>query len=58
LLTQAMELGEDVVTTRQPPAEALAKLAIEPLGGWHTNDCTSLDDLCVAVARMLNLKVA
>jgi hypothetical protein len=57
LLIAAMELR--VAGSKSPNANtaALAKLAIEPLDGWQPNECATLDDLCVVVARALNLKV-
>jgi hypothetical protein len=57
MLVAAMELR--VAGTNSPNANiaALTKLAIEPLDGWQPNECATLDDLCVAVARALNLKV-
>jgi hypothetical protein len=35
----------------------LAKLAIEPLGGWHLGKCVTVDNVYVACARAMNLKV-
>ena len=35
----------------------LAKLAIEPLGGWHSGECVTVDDVYVACARAMKLKV-
>jgi hypothetical protein len=57
MLIVAMELR--VADSKSPNANsaALAKLAIEPLDGWQPNECATLDDLCVVVARALNLKV-
>ena len=57
LLTQAMDLRFDTKKSVDPDTEGLSKLTIEPLGGWHPDQCATLDDLCVVVARALNLKV-
>lgn len=57
LFAQAMELRFDTKKFADPDMDGLSKLAIEPLGGWHPDNCATLDDLCVAVARALNLKV-
>jgi hypothetical protein len=35
----------------------LANLGVQPLDGWVADDCVTSDDLCVVVARALNLKV-
>ena len=57
MLIAVMELR--VADSKSPNAHtaALAKLAIEPLDGWQPNECATLDDMCVIVARALNLKV-
>lgn len=57
LLATVMELGVDTGKSLDASSKELSKLAIEPLDGWQPNDCATLDDLCVAVARALNLKV-
>lgn len=57
LLVTAMDLRIGVTNTPNANIPALTKLAIEPLDGWHPNDCTDLDDFCAVVARALNLKV-
>ena len=57
MLAQAMELQFDVGKSPDGYAVGLTKLAIEPLGGWHPEKCATLDDLCVAIARALNLKI-
>ncbi len=57
LLVAAMDLRISATNSPNANITALTKLAIEPLDGWQSNDCTNLDDLCVAVARALNLKV-
>jgi len=53
LLVKAMDLGKPTTNA----TEELARFAIEPLRGWKPAECATLDDLCVAVARALNLKV-
>jgi hypothetical protein len=57
LLGQAMDLGLNGKKTSEAYITEFGKLAIEPLGGWQPQKCTSLDDFCVTVARALNLKV-
>ena len=36
---------------------ALAKLAVEPLGGWQAGKCATVDNVYVACARAMRLKV-
>jgi hypothetical protein len=55
-LARALEMeveGQGVMTV----TKALSAVGIEPLGGWRTAECTTLDDFCVAVARALALPV-
>ena len=37
--------------------KTLAKLGVEPLGGWQPGKCTTADDVYVACARVMKLKV-
>jgi len=55
MLTEVM--GVETGGNADSPSRELAKLAIEPLGGWIGDGCLTVDDLCVVVARALNLKV-
>jgi hypothetical protein len=57
LLARAMELRVDAGAAPAQVAAELGKLAIEPLNGWQTGRCATLDDLSVAVSRALNLAV-
>lgn len=58
LLLRVMELSPDPKKPPQTVTDQLAQFAIEPLHGWRPDECATLDDFCVAVARALNLKVA
>jgi hypothetical protein len=57
LLTRAMELKLDEKATPDDRLKALAKLAVEPLGGWQPGKCATVDDVYVACARAMRLKV-
>ena len=57
MLAHAMDLKLDPHATPEDCIAALTKLAIEPLGGWHTGKCTTVDNVYVACARAMNLKV-
>jgi hypothetical protein len=57
MLVAVMDLRLDADKSPNANTVALTKLAIEPLDGWQPNECLTLDDFCVAVARALNLKV-
>jgi hypothetical protein len=57
LLARAMNLKIDPHTTPEDCSKMLAKLAVEPLGGWHLGKCVTVDNVYVACARAMNLKV-
>jgi len=57
LLMQAIELSDEADLSAEKSVAELTKLAIEPLGGWQAGKCATLDDLSVAVARALGLRV-
>jgi hypothetical protein len=57
LLARAMNLKLDPHATSEDCSKMLAKLAIEPLGGWHPGKCVTVDNVYVACARAMNLKV-
>ena len=57
LLARAMNLKLDPRATSEDCSKMLAKLAIEPLGGWHLGKCVTVDNVYVACARAMNLKV-
>jgi hypothetical protein len=57
LLARAMDLKLDPHATPEDCSKMLAKLAIEPLGGWHLGKCVTVDNVYVACARAMNLKV-
>jgi len=57
LLARAMELKLDEKSTPPDCVKALAKLAVEPLGGWQPGKCATVDDVYVACARAMKLKV-
>lgn len=50
-------LGIETGKNADAPSRELSKRTIEPLGGWNGDDCLTVDDLCVVVARALHLKV-
>ncbi|HXI83622.1 MAG TPA: hypothetical protein VNL17_05975 [Verrucomicrobiae bacterium] len=57
LLARAMDLKLDPHATPEDCSKMLAKLAIEPLGGWRPGKCVTVDNVYVACARAMNLKV-
>jgi hypothetical protein len=57
LLARAMNLKLDPHVSPEDCSKMLAKLAIEPLGGWHLGKCVTVDNVYVACARAMNLKV-
>ncbi len=57
LLARAMNLKLDPHATPEDCSKMLANLAIEPLGGWHLGKCVTVDNVYVACARAMNLKV-
>jgi hypothetical protein len=57
MLARAMDLKMDAKATPDEVIKALTKLAIEPLHGWQPGRCATVDDVYVACARAMNLKV-
>jgi len=57
LLARVMDLELDPHATPEDCSKMLAKLAIEPLGGWRPGKCVTVDNVYVACARAMNLKV-
>jgi hypothetical protein len=57
LLRKAMDFAPDPQKPTRNATDELARFAIEPLRGWKPDECVTLDDLCVTIARALNLKV-
>jgi hypothetical protein len=57
MLARAMNLKLDEKATPDDCVKALAKLAVEPLNGWQSGKCATVDDVYVACARAMNLKV-
>ena len=57
LLACAMNLKLDPHAAPEDCSKMLAKLAIEPLGGWRPGKCVTVDNVYVACARAMNLKV-
>src|SRR5208283_4272163 len=57
MLAHAMNLKLDEKAIPDDCLKALAKLAVEPLNGWQPGKCTTVDDVYVACARAMNLKV-
>jgi hypothetical protein len=57
MLAHAMDLKLDEKATPDDCLKALAKLAVEPLSGWQAGKCATVDDVYVACARAMNLKV-
>ena len=57
MLARAMDLKMDAKATPDEFIRALTKLAVEPLHGWQTGRCATVDDVYVACARAMNLKV-
>jgi len=58
LVARAMDLGLGLQGTAAGCAAALTQRAIEPLDGWQPEQCATVDDLYVVVARVLSLRVA
>jgi hypothetical protein len=57
MLGKAMDLKMTDKTTPDDFMKALARLAVEPLHGWQPGKCVTVDDVYVACARAMNLKV-
>jgi hypothetical protein len=57
LLARVMNLKIDPHASPEDCSKMLAKLAVEPLGGWHLGKCVTVDNVYVACARAMNLKV-
>jgi hypothetical protein len=57
LLARAMDLKLDLHASPEDCLKALTKLTIEPLGGWHSGKCVTVDNVYVVCARAMNLKV-
>lgn len=57
MLARAMDLKLVEKATPDEFIKALARLAVEPLGGWQLGRCVTVDDVYVACARAMNLKV-
>jgi len=57
LLGRAMDLKMTDKATPDDFMKRLAKLAVEPLRGWRPGQCVTVDDVYVACARAMNLKV-
>ena len=57
MLGRAMDLKMTDKTTPDDFMKALSRLAVEPLHGWQLGKCVTVDDVYVACARAMNLKV-
>ncbi len=57
MLGRAMDLKMTDKATPDDFVKRLAKLAVEPLHGWQFGKCVTVDDVYVACARAMNLKV-
>jgi len=57
MLGRAMDLKMTDKATADDFVKALARLAVEPLHGWQLGKCVTVDDVYVACARAMNLKV-
>jgi hypothetical protein len=57
MLGRAMDLKMTDQATPDDFMKRLAKLAVEPLHGWQFGKCVTVDDVYVACARAMNLKV-
>jgi hypothetical protein len=57
MLARAMDLKMDAKATPDEFIKALTRLAVEPLRGWQLGRCVTVDDVYVACARAMNLKV-
>jgi hypothetical protein len=58
LFVQAMELNPGTKDTATACQNELSQRAIEPLDGWQSLQCATVDDVYVVAARVLNLRVA
>jgi len=57
MLGKAMDLKMTDKNSPEDYVKALTRLAIEPLHGWQIGKCVTVDDVYVACARAMNLKV-
>jgi hypothetical protein len=57
MLGRVMDLKMTDKATPDDFMKRLAKLAVEPLRGWQPGQCVTVDDVYVACARAMNLKV-
>jgi hypothetical protein len=57
MLGRAMDLKMTDKTAPDDYVKALSRLAVEPLHGWQLGKCVTVDDVYVACARAMNLKV-
>jgi len=57
MLAHAMELKLGDKATPDECIKALGRIAVEPLGGWQPGKCVTVDNVYVACARAMNLKV-
>jgi hypothetical protein len=57
MLARAMDLKMTDKATPDDFMKRLAKLAVEPLRSWQPGQCVTVDDVYVACARAMNLKV-
>jgi hypothetical protein len=57
MLGRAMDLKMTDKATPDDFVKALTRLAVEPLHGWQPGKCVTVDDVYVACARAMNLKV-
>jgi hypothetical protein len=57
MLARAMDLKMTDKATADDYMKRLTKLAVEPLHGWQLGKCVTVDDVYVACARAMNLKV-
>jgi hypothetical protein len=57
MLGKAMDLKMTDKATPDDFVKALARLAVEPFHGWQPGKCVTVDDVYVACARAMNLKV-
>jgi hypothetical protein len=57
MLARAMELKLSETAAPDECIKALARIAVEPLGGWQPGKCVTVDNVYVACARAMNLKV-
>ncbi len=57
MLGRAMDLKMTDKATADDFMKRLSKLAIEPLRGWQPGQCVTVDDVYVACARAMDLKV-